>query len=130
MPEFVLDASALLIWLFREPGLEHVDALLRDHEVAVSAVNISETVATLLDRHVVEADAAIQAMELTIIPFDETRALAAASLRPITRHAGLSLGDRACLALARELNVPAVTADRSWLQVDLGVEVQFARANG
>ena len=62
-----------------------------------------------------------------IVPFDEPRAYDTASLRSLTRAKGLSLGDRACLALARERGVPAVTADRAWAALDLGIEIELIR---
>lgn len=64
---------------------------------------------------------------LPAVPTAAICAEAAARLRPATRHAGLSLADRACLALARRLGVPAVTADRAWGDLDVGVEVRLIR---
>ncbi len=59
--------------------------------------------------------------------FDAVHAELAAILREPTRDLGLSLADRACLALASDLEVPAVTADRSWRDLDIGVEVELVR---
>jgi ribonuclease VapC len=64
---------------------------------------------------------------IEVVPFDADDARAAGELSLVTRDAGLSLGDRACLALARRLDVPAVTADRAWLNVDAGVDVVCVR---
>ena len=61
------------------------------------------------------------------VSFDEQQAFAAGELRTSTRALGLSLGDRACLGLARLLGVPALTADRKWSGLDIGVEVRLIR---
>lgn len=64
---------------------------------------------------------------LEIVPLEPRDAAAIARLRPVTRAAGLSLGDRACLALASRLNLPALTADRAWMGLDLASEVEPIR---
>jgi ribonuclease VapC len=60
-------------------------------------------------------------------PFTTADAIDAARLRPLTRSVGLSLADRACLALAHRLNAPALTADRAWFRLELDVEVRLLR---
>ena len=129
MAEIVLDASAVLVWLFDEPGQERVEAALAHDECLMSAVNLSEVVAKLTDDGMDESEVAatIQDLRVQIRELDEVRAIAAGMLRPGTRSAGLSLGDRACIALAQELQLPVMTADRPWLTVDLGIEVRLAR---
>ena len=122
----VIDSSAVIAWLRREPGgeaaAEYFDAGI------ISAVNVAEVVTILSEEMSIEDCAAtIEEIGLEIIPFDRDAALAAGALRPATRRLGLSLGDRACLALARTLGVPALTADRAWLALDLGVEVRSIR---
>jgi ribonuclease VapC len=64
---------------------------------------------------------------LVIFPLDEAQAREAARLRPSTRAAGLSLGDRACLALAASLKLPVLTADRAWAGLQVGVVVELIR---
>lgn len=64
---------------------------------------------------------------LEVVPFGEADALASAELRTSTRHAGLSLADRACLALAIRENAPVITADRAWARLDLGLDIQLIR---
>jgi ribonuclease VapC len=125
----VLDASALLCIIFKELGAEVVTDLL--DEAVISAVNYSEAVATIIERR---ADAPrllamLADMSLTIVPFDTALAEAAALLRPATRNAGLSLGDRACLALAMSMEARAVTTDRVWDKVATAIKVtiEFAR---
>ena len=73
--------------------------------------------------------AALAELDIEIVPFDAELALAAALLQPATASAGLSLGDRACLALAAKLDATAMTADRAWLKVAgvIGVEIVLIR---
>lgn len=96
-----------------------------------SAVNIGEVVAKLRDLGIPEATAneVIAGLQLDIQSHDLAAAQASGHLRPATRRAGLSLGDRACLALARTLDLPALTADRVWLDIAgaIGVDVQPIR---
>lgn len=123
----VLDASALLALLRGEPGAHAVEETLEGS--VVSAVNWSELQRRLL-AHGVEIDsirADVETLGVTILPFDVDDAERAARLAPATAHAGLSLGGRACLALAQRLGVPAVTADRLWGQLELGIEIRVIR---
>ena len=114
MSEAVLDSSALLALLFDEPGADSVAAVLPD--AVVSAVNLAEVATKLQDRGLDEAtaSAAVQATGVRVVPFSEDLAWTAARLRASTRDAGLSLGDRACLALAIALGADAYTADQAW----------------
>ncbi len=117
MSEVVLDSSAVLALLFNEPGADAVAARLPD--AVMSSVNLAEVLAKLADRGASDEDlhVSIDALGLTIIGHDEAQAFASARLRRSTRDAGLSLGDRACLALAEARGVPAMTADRAWSRV-------------
>ncbi|MCH8226015.1 MAG: type II toxin-antitoxin system VapC family toxin [Chloroflexi bacterium] len=123
----VLDASALLMLLNGEPGMAAVVEVLP--RAVIGAVNVSEAVAKLADGGMPGPDIqeAIEGLGLDIVPFDAELALATGLLRPLTRFAGLSLGDRACLALGMRLHVPVLTADRSWAGLDLDVEVRLLR---
>lgn len=123
----VADASAILALLKQEPFGEFESRRL--FRATISAVNLSEVLERLLSGGLGqrEADEAVAALRLTVINFDEAQARLAAHLRPRTRHAGLSLGDRACLALAATLGCPVVTADRVWATLDLGVEIVVIR---
>ena len=123
----VADASAMLAALKNEP-FGNVDP----RELvgaAISAVNLCEVLSKLHDDGLSEAQAetAVSAMDLRVVPFDERQARAAARLRWVTRHAGLSLGDRACLSLGERLGCPVVTADRVWASLNLGVEIVVIR---
>src|SRR4051812_27285851 len=116
MSSFVLDASALLAMLRGEPGGEMVEEQLP--ECLVSAVNLAEVVSALsadAPRHEIERQ--LEPFGLRVIPFDREQAGIVGELRPATREHGLSLGDRACLALAIQRGVPALTADQRWADV-------------
>lgn len=124
---YVLDASALLCLLFEEPGAERVEATLGSG--CVSAVNLAEVVGKLVDRGVPaeEAIADLRGIALEVIDMDRAQAEAAGRLRGATRAAGLSLGDRACLALAKSLDATALTTDRPWASLDCGIAVEVVR---
>ena len=123
----VLDASALLALLHSEPGAEIVEEAVE--RAALSTVNWSEVYQRWLARGVDVTDlrADMEALGIEIVPFIVEDAEEAAELWSLTRQRGLSLGDRACLGLARRLGLPVLTADRAWLDVDLGVDVQAIR---
>lgn len=127
MNDVVLDASALLAVLRAEPGAERVEPRL---EVAgIGAVNLSEVVAKLIEDDVPEAEIrrAIGRLELDVHAFDAQHAFIAGVLRRSTRVLGLSFGDRACLALAQSIGALALTADRSWSRLDLGIAIEVIR---
>ncbi len=121
----VLDASALLAWLQDEPGAEEIEGELADS--AISSVNWSEVLQKSLAYGVditgLRAD--LEALGLAIVPFDADSAEQAARLR--TPGSGLSLADRACLALGIQQDVPVWTADRLWTQVATGATVKLLR---
>lgn len=127
MSEVVLDASALLAVLNEEPGQEEVEAALPD--ALIGAVNLSEVMAKLVDNGMPEPQArsVLDDLGLTIIPFDTGLALQAGALRPLTRHLGMSLGDRACIALGMQLDLPVLTTERNWRGLSLPVQVQVIR---
>jgi len=127
MNEVVLDPSALLAVLRAEPGAERVEPRLE--RARIGAVNLSEVVAKLAEDGVPEPEIrrAIGRLELDVRSFDVQHAYLAAMLRNSTRALGLSLGDRACLALAQSLGAPALTADRSWSRLDVGVAIEMIR---
>jgi ribonuclease VapC len=116
----VLDASAVLAVLNGERGEKRVVSLLA--ESAVSTVNLTEIAAKLLEAGMDEKSAQLAVAVLgigEIVDFTEDLAWEAARLRPLTRQYGLSLGDRACLALSIKLKVPAVTANKEWSKLKL-----------
>lgn len=129
----VLDASALLAYLRMEPG-GVVAAQAIDRQTAISTVNLAETLTRLVElgATVTEATGHIRRLgilgrRLKVVSLTQADASEMARLRPLTRHLGLSLGDRACLALGLRLGLPVVTADRNWARLNLGVAVQLIR---
>ena len=129
MRRTVLDASAILAALFREPGADVVEA--HYEEGIVSSVNLSEVAAKLSERGMPSAEVRelLSGLGLAARPFDEKLAYIAGALRNATRSSGLSFGDRACIALGLVEEVPVVTVDTVWAQVSeaVGVEVILAR---
>lgn len=123
MSSLILDASALLAILAQEPRAARWGGSIRD--AFLSAVNLSEVVAKLADFGMRESEirAMIEPLGLSIVPFDVTLAYESGLLRPLTKGVGLSFGDRACLALAARMNHPALTTDRAWAKLDIGVEI-------
>lgn len=123
----VLDASALLCLLNGEPGSGRVLEVLPT--AVIGAANLAEVVSKLRERglSVEEVEDVLGGLPLDIWPLTAAQAYAIGHLRPTTRNYGLSLGDRACLALAAELGMPALTADQAWAGLDIGVAVEMIR---
>jgi ribonuclease VapC len=121
--EAVLDASALIAFIRREPGADKVAKVLAG--ACISAVNLAETLGKMVEHGKPLEETAYQIVRLRIavIPFDEQQARVAASFWKPTRDVGMSLGDRACLALGLNLSLPAFTTEESWTKCNLGVEV-------
>lgn len=124
---YVLDASALLAAMLGEAGAEVVETHFA--QACISAVNLSEVVAKLAERGVPAASIheSLSDLDLDVRDFDTAQALRAGDLRNATRSLGLSLGDRACLALAGELKATAITTDAAWAGIDLGIAIELAR---
>lgn len=125
MSDSVLDASALLALLNQEPRAQRWAGHLAG--AALSAVNLSEVVAKLTDIGMREADIreALDPLGIAIVPFDAAQAYEAGLLRLQTKPFGLSLGDRACLALAIRMRRAALTTDRAWTKLRVGPEIRF-----
>ncbi len=123
----ILDTSALIALMFEEPGADMVMALLPG--AIMSTVNILEA-ATLLQARNIPIEVAAKEIDqllAEIVPLEAPVAFLAASLYPVTKTYGLSLGDRVCLALAKLRHLPVLTADKIWQQLDIGVEVRLIR---
>jgi ribonuclease VapC len=124
---YVLDASALLCLLQAESGADRVaEAMPNAH---IGAVNFSEVVAKLVEAGLEEraADSLIDTLQLKVSPFDQEQARLAGLLRVVTRRFGLSLGDRACLALACVQGAVALTCEKSWMKIEAACVVELIR---
>jgi ribonuclease VapC len=127
----VLDSSALLAVSKGERGAEFVIELINSQDCVISSVNMAEVATRLLDLGLPahELQRAVTQFGVDVIDFNQEQALACAALRTATKSAGLSLGDRACLALAKLMDGVAVTADQAWQDVRIlaGVRVLMVR---
>lgn len=123
MTEAVLDASALIALLRKEPGAEQVAAVLTDS--CISSVNLAETYGKMVEygKRLEDVAYQIERLRIPVIPFDSGQAQIVASFWKLTRSIGMSLGDRACLALALQRSAPAFTTEKDWLRCDVGVHV-------
>lgn len=124
----VLDASAVLAYLHRENGYLAVRSALRAG-AAMSTVNLAEVHTKLVarGRSPELVGPRLRAFGLVSYHFTDDDALEAGRLLPLTRAHGLSLGDRACLALGRRLDLLVLTADRAWARVQAGVTIEVIR---
>jgi ribonuclease VapC len=123
----VLDASALIASIYEEPGCQVVDKHL-PHAV-ISSVNFTE-VASYMVRNgtsIEEVSELLQDLTLNVEDYDENQALIAAGLLKKTASKGLSLGDRACLALALSRKLPVLTGDKVWSSIDVGLKIELIR---
>ena len=127
MSEAVLDASAVLAFLQSEPGSDAIaDIMLRS---CISSVNVAEVIAKFVE-HGLTDEAACEAMlslPIEIVPFSTEGARRSGLLHRLTRGRNISLGDRACLALAQELALPVLTTDRAWQELPVQAEVRVVR---
>ena len=123
----VLDATTVLAIINNEPGWEVASSYLDD--AVVSAVNLAEVVGKRRGIGLPPSDTRSIAdrVALVVVPFDEAQAVIAGDLVAETKSAGLSLGDRGCLALAKSRDLMAVTADRAWLELEVDIEIVAIR---
>jgi ribonuclease VapC len=128
MNRVVFDASAILTVIGGEPGVEKLAPGLLARAVG-SAVNLAEVQTKLVSRGWTPEQAWEDATSPVreVVAFDEEQARIAGDLVTQTRHLGLSLGDRACLALGIALKVPVYTADKSWKKLKVSVRVHVIR---
>ena len=129
MNNVVLDASAVLAYLFEEAGAEMVSPVLETGSGLISSVNYAELVSKLIDQGMPPSliRETLFALELKLVDHDETQAFITGELRAVSKACGLSLGDRACLALGIAKQLPVLTADRAWLNVPVQTEVCVIR---
>jgi ribonuclease VapC len=123
----VVDSSILLALVNEETLEGNVADILPG--VVIGAVNLAEVLTKVSELGLTQRASLNRLLSFMdgIVPFTEPQANRVGELRAATRHAGLSLGDRACLALALELGVPAYTTDRNWLRVDVGCTIHCLR---
>ena len=123
----VFDASALLALLYEEKGADKV--LRRISHACISTVNLTEVASRMIHKGEPQEEVLprLQALDIAIVEYDETQALLAAKLYSKTRSKGLSLADRACLALAITHKLPVLTADKAWASLKLGVKIETIR---
>lgn len=124
---YVLDASAVLAVLNNEDGADAVVPHLSDSKM--SQVNAVEVGTKLVDGGMTgeAAREALSLLEIALADFDAELAQSSIALRQATKPAGLSLADRACLALALRENAIALTADKAWASVDIGCKIELIR---
>lgn len=124
---YVLDASALLALLNNEQGSELVEPVLS--KGFISSVNVAEVVHVLSRKGIRLSDVESIVSDLFshAVPFSTEQAILTGYLKCETAVYGLSLGDCACLALAKSMKLPVLTCDRAWLALELGVQVELAR---
>lgn len=123
----MLDSSALLCLLNDEAGAARVVVALPS--AVIGAVNLAEVVTKLRERglSVEEVEEALSGLHLDVRPLTTAQAYVTGHLRPATRAKGLSLGDRACLALAAELGAVVLTTDQAWADAKASIEVELIR---
>jgi ribonuclease VapC len=121
----VLDASAVLAYLQDESGSEKVEAVLSGGKAIMSAVNYAEVVGKLLESGLPESSVKIvmENLEIIIEPLDDKQAWKTGMLRMSTSEFGLSLGGRACLALAHVKKLPIITADKQWDKLKTDIKI-------
>lgn len=127
MSKYVLDASALLALINKETGHELVAKVVSLS--VMSTVNVTE-VATVLHKHGIKIETTkrlIADILAEILVFDEAQAFTAAELNPLTSKFGLSLGDRACLSLAKHLKLPILSADKVWSKLKIDADIKIIR---
>lgn len=123
----VADSSAVLAALFDEPGGENVKD--RISSLAISAVNLAEIMSRLIDKGYSDQEVreTLDLLRTQTIAFDAEQAAEAAALRSVTKKSGLSLGDRACLALGVRSGATVLTADRAWANLDINCDIEVIR---
>jgi len=126
--DYVFDASAILALILQEQGKDAVEEYLMESRW-IASVNLAEIVTKLVDYAYTDADISesLGELGLDVVDFDGSQALEAGRLRKETRGLGLSLGDRACLAVAMAMRCPAITADRTWQSLALPIQVYTVR---
>lgn len=123
----VFDSSAIIAFLIKEKGWEQVEPLLDGG--LISAVNVCEVVSKFAERGFDAEQVALDISDLglEVLDFDIEQARLAGELRPITKPLGLSLGDRACLALGMVKKAEVYTADQAWATLTAPHQIYLLR---
>jgi PIN domain nuclease of toxin-antitoxin system len=124
----LLDASALIAGILLEEGADAVAAAL-ETGADICSVNLAEAITRLQDYEYTpeELKLAFSSMNLAILPFSQAQAVIAATLRPYIKSHNLSLGDRACLAVALESGCRTYTTDKIWAKLPLDLSIFLIR---
>ncbi len=127
MNNAVLDASAILAFLNLEAGSDRVAAV--SGKKIVSTVNLSEVLGKLVDLGMPEKEIQqiLAYLKCDIRAFSPEDAMMTARLHSLNRSLSLSFGDLACLALAKKLQLPVLTADRSWSKLNFAIDIKVIR---
>lgn len=127
MNNIILDSSALLALIADEKGAETVAHYLSGAKM--STVNISESITTLINKGATfkEAETIVDSLVHDRIAFSDAQSKIAANIVTDTKKFGLSLGDRACLSLAIMENLPVLTADKIWSNLNLDIKIMLIR---
>ena len=127
MTNVVMDSSAVLALLYDEPGKDIVAAHSKGGQLL--SVNLSEILTRVIDKNgdPVGVRKLIARLEIEIVDFDEELAAETARLRQDTQIIGASLGDRACLALAKSRRRAVLTADKLWDKLDVAIDIRQIR---
>jgi ribonuclease VapC len=123
---YVMDASALLALARGERGSDAVQDYLDSAQCVISSVNLAEVGSKLVDLGLPQSELsrALKQFNVDVIDFGFDLAVQTSALRDRTKAQGLSLGDRACLALALQFDAPAVTADIAWQRLDADLKIK------
>lgn len=128
MSKIVFDSSALIALFAKECGYEFIKKHMKD--AIISSVNIAEVYRYCIEIQKLTEDESknlIKLSDIKIIYFNNEQALITANLISKTKQYGLSLGDRACIALAISRKSSVITCDRIWQKVDIGIGFIMAR---
>lgn len=127
MKPVILDASALIAFIAQEKGAEKVSVHIAN--AIISSVNLAEVASYMVFKGLdaVKVTALLDDLALIVADYDNQQALLTGQLRAQTSKQGLSLGDRACLALALTRKLPVLSADTAWKALDIGVKIQLIR---
>jgi PIN domain nuclease of toxin-antitoxin system len=124
---YVLDSSALIALVRREPGWEKVDGVLE--QSVICAVNLAESLGKLVQKGGEPrlTERLLRSLALEVLPFDEELAWASQDLSALAWTHGVSFADRACLALARQLGLSVITSNPAWKKLGAGVRITLFR---